>query len=106
MASRRSFDRVPLDSRSYREPRDGRFDRTDLRTDRYGTGVESRDGRYDSRFDGRYDSRFDRYDRPRTNLERSPVQSELDRDFAAMKRVWQMLRAGAVRMVGEIGRQY
>ena len=98
MASRRSFDRVPLDSRSYREPRDGRFDRTDLRTDRYGTGVESRDGRYDSR--------FDRYDRPRTNLERSPVQSELDRDFAAMKRVWQMLRAGAVRMVGEIGRQY
>ena len=98
MASRRSFDRAPLDSRSYREPRDGRFDRTDLRTDRYGTGVESRDGRYDSR--------FDRYDRPRTNLERSPVQSELDRDFAAMKRVWQMLRAGAVRMVGEIGRQY
>ena len=102
MASRRSFDRAPLDSRSYREPRDGRFDRTDLRTDRYGTGIESRDGRYDSRFDGR----FDRYDRPRTNLERSPVQSELDRDFAAMKRVWQMLRAGAVRMVGEIGRQY
>ena len=98
MASRRSFDRAPLDSRSYREPRDGRFDRTDLRSDRYGTGVESRDGRYDSR--------FDRYDRPRTNLERSPVQSELDRDFAAMKRVWQMLRAGAVRMVGEIGRQY
>ena len=102
MASRRSFDRAPLDSRSYREPRDGRFDRTDLRTDRYGTGVESKDGRYD----GRYDSRFDRYDRPRTNLERSPVQSELDRDFAAMKRVWQMLRAGAVRMVSEIGRQY
>ena len=33
-------------------------------------------------------------------------RSELDRDFAAMKRVWQMLRAGAVRMVGEIGRQY
>ena len=33
-------------------------------------------------------------------------RSELDRDFAAMKRVWQMLRAGAVRMVGEVGRQY
>ena len=33
-------------------------------------------------------------------------QSELDRDFAAMKRVWQMIRQGAVRMVGEIGRQY
>ena len=33
-------------------------------------------------------------------------QSELDRDFAAMKRVWKMIRQGAVRMVGEIGRQY
>ena len=33
-------------------------------------------------------------------------RSELDRDFAAMKRVWQMLRYGAVRMIGEVGRQY
>ena len=33
-------------------------------------------------------------------------QSELDRDFAAIKRVWQMLRHGAVRMLGEVGRQY
>jgi len=32
--------------------------------------------------------------------------SDLDRDIAAMKRVWQMIRAGAIRMVGEIGRQY
>ena len=32
--------------------------------------------------------------------------SELDRDFAAMKRVWQMLRYGAIRMIGEVGRQY
>ena len=39
------------------------------------------------------------YDEPR-------FPSELDRDIAAMKRVWQMIRAGAVRMVGEIGRQY
>ena len=36
----------------------------------------------------------------------SRFRSELDRDFAAMKRVWQMIRAGAVRMVGEVGRQY
>ena len=72
MATRRRFDRAPLDSRSYRE-------------------YESREPRYD-----RYDRRFDRPTRP----------SELDQDFAAMKRVWQMLRAGAVRMVGEIGRQY
>ena len=33
-------------------------------------------------------------------------RSELDQDFAAMKRVWQMLRYGAVRMIGEVGRQY
>ena len=72
MATRRRFDRAPLDSRSYR-------------------GYESREARYD------------RYDR---HLDRPAGPSELDQDFAAMKRVWQMLRAGAVRMVGEIGRQY
>ena len=33
-------------------------------------------------------------------------QRELDSDFVAMKRVWQMLRHGAVRMIGEVGRQY
>lgn len=31
---------------------------------------------------------------------------ELDADLMAMARVWQMLRSGAVRMLGEIGRQY
>ena len=94
MAPRRSFDRAPLDSRSYREPLDGRIERyeaRDARDDRYSRGYEPREARYD-----RYDRRFDRPARP----------SELDQDFAAMKRVWQMIRAGAVRMVGEIGRQY
>ena len=94
MAPRRSFDRAPLDSRSYRGPLDGRierYDRYDVRDDRYSQGYEPRETRYD-----RYDRRFDRPTGP----------SELDQDFAAMKRVWQMLRAGAVRMVGEIGRQY
>ncbi len=91
MAPRRRFDRAPLDSRSYREPLDGRierYDRYDFRDDRYSRGYEPRDDRYDRRFD------------------RPAVPSELDQDFAAMKRVWQMIRAGAVRMVGEIGRQY
>ena len=91
MALRRRFDRAPLDSRSYREPLDGRierYDRYDFRDDRYSRGYEPRDDRYDRRFD------------------RPAVPSELDQDFAAMKRVWQMIRAGAVRMVGEIGRQY
>ena len=76
-----------MDSRSYREPLDGRIERYD----RYSRGYEPRETRYD-----RYDRRFDGPAGP----------SELDQDFAAMKRVWQMLRAGAVRMVGEIGRQY
>ena len=84
MAPRRRFDRAPLDNRSYREPLDGRIERYD----RYSRGYEPRDDRYDRRFD------------------RPAVPSELDQDFAAMKRVWQMIRAGAVRMVGEIGRQY
>ncbi len=48
------------------------------------------------------------YDRPRTR----PMQStpdwrrELDADLAAMGKVWQMIRNGATRMLGEIGRQY
>ena len=95
MAPRRSFDRAPLDSRSYREPREGRIERydrynnrDDIRDDRYSRGYEPREARYDRSFD------------------RPTEPSELDQDFAAMKRVWQMLRAGAVRMVGEIGRQY
>ena len=95
MATRRSFDRAPLDSRSYRKPLNGRIERydnrDDIRDDRYSRGYEPREARYD-----RYDRSFDRPTGP----------SELDQDFAAMKRVWQMLRAGAVRMVGEIGRQY
>ena len=91
MAPRRRFDRAPLDSRSYRKPLDGRIQRYDRYDDRYSSGYEPREARYD-----RYDRSFDRPAGP----------SELDQDFAAMKRVWQMLRAGAVRMVGEIGRQY
>ncbi len=67
-----------------------RFDRAPLDSRSY-REYKSREARYD-----RYDRRFDRPTGP----------SELDQDFAAMKRVWQMLRAGAVRMVGEIGRQY
>jgi len=108
MAPRRRFDRAPLDSRSYREPLDGRIERYDFRDDRY----DARDDRYDVR-DERYsrgydprEARYDRYDRYDRRFDRPTGPSELDQDFAAMKRVWQMLRAGAVRMVGEIGRQY
>ena len=45
-------------------------------------------------------------DRRRSSRRNARFQSELDRDFAAMKRVWQMLRYGAIRMIGEVGRQY
>ncbi|WP_392346571.1 hypothetical protein [Parasynechococcus sp.] len=68
-----------------------RFDRAPLDSRSYREPLEGGIERYD-----RYDRSFDRPAGP----------SELDQDFAAMKRVWQMLRAGAVRMVGEIGRQY
>ena len=60
----------------------------------------------DSRSYREYESREARYDRYDRRVDRPTDPSELDQDFAAMKRVWQMLRAGAVRMVGEIGRQY
>ena len=111
MAPRRSFDRAPLDSRSYREPLDGRIERYDFRDDR-DDRYDVRDDRYDVR-DDRYsrgydprEARYDRHDRYDRSFDRPTGPSELDQDFAAMKRVWQMLRAGAVRMVGEIGRQY
>ena len=32
--------------------------------------------------------------------------NELDRDIAAMKKVWEMLHEGSVRWLGEVGRQY
>ena len=104
MASRRRFDRAPLDSRSYREPLDGRIEQYDFRDDRYDR-YAVRDDRYNRGYDPR-EARDDRYDRYDRRFDRPAGPSELDQDFAAMKRVWQMLRAGAVRMVGEIGRQY
>ena len=33
-------------------------------------------------------------------------RNDFDRDLAAMARVWSMIRQGAVRWIGEIGRQY
>ena len=105
MAPRRRFDRAPLDSRSYREPLDGRVERYVVRDDGYdvrGDRYDVRDDRYSRGYEPR-EAHYDRYDR---SFDRPAGPSELDQDFAAMKRVWQMLRAGAVRMVGEIGRQY
>ena len=108
MAPRRRFDRAPLDSRSYREPLDGRIERYDFRDDGYdarGDRYDVRDDRYRRGYEPR-EARYDRYDRYDRSFDRPAGPSELDQDFAAMKRVWQMIRAGAVRMVGEIGRQY
>ena len=105
MESRRRFDRAPLDSRSYREPLDGRIERYDFRDDRYDARDDVRDDRYSRGYDPS-EARYDRHDRYDRSFDRPAGPSELDQDFAAMKRVWQMIRAGAVRMVGEIGRQY
>ena len=108
MAPHRRFDRAPLDSRSYREPLDGRIERYDFRDDRYDARDDRdyvRDDRYSRGYEPR-ETRYNRHDRYDRSFDRPTGPSELDQDFAAMKRVWQMLRAGAVRMVGEIGRQY
>ena len=81
------------------------------------------DSRYDDRYEDRYDSRYDsRYDDPyndrfdgrhathdwdeRDRYAANRGRSELDQDLEAMKKVWSMIRQGAVRMLGEVGRQY
>lgn len=106
MAPRRNIDRAAWETRSRREPVSGRMDRyerfEDRREDRFERRSEMNYERFEREYD-RYERGYDRYD---TRAERSQVPSELDQDFAAMKRVWQMIRAGAVRMVGEVGRQY
>ena len=41
------------------------------------------------------------------NLRRSGnFNNGLDRDIAAMKKVWKMLLEGSTRWLGEVGRQY
>ena len=106
MAPRRNIDRAAWETRSRREPVSGRMDRyerfEDRREDRFERRSEMNHERFEREYD-RYERGYDRYD---ARAERSQVPSELDQDFAAMKRVWQMIRAGAVRMVGEVGRQY
>ena len=42
----------------------------------------------------------------RSNRAPKRFKNEFDRDLAAMARVWAMIRHGAVRWIGEIGRQY
>ena len=42
----------------------------------------------------------------RDNRAPQRFRNDFDRDLAAMARVWSMIRQGAVRWIGEIGRQY
>ena len=106
MAPRRNIDRAAWETRSRREPvseRMARFERLDDRDeDRFERRSDRNYDRFEREYD-RYERGYDRYDAP---VDRNHVPSELDQDFAAMKRVWQMIRAGAVRMLGEVGRQY
>ena len=61
---------------------------------------------YDNRgYAYRDDDRFDHVqNNHRDRRQNGP--SELDQDLKAMATVWSMMRQGAVRMLGEIGRQY
>lgn len=74
----------------------------------------------DQRFAHRDDGRLTRYESDRFEERawqeeswhdhrgdrRQNGRSELDQDLQAMAVVWSMIRQGAVRMLGEIGRQY
>ena len=61
--------------------------------------------------DRRYTDGYDSYRQPEAWDSREPYgqsrgRSELDQDLEAMGKVWSMIRQGAVRMLGEVGRQY
>ena len=61
---------------------------------------------YDNRgYAYRDDDRFDHVQNDHRDR-RQNGPSELDQDLKAMATVWSMMRQGAVRMLGEIGRQY
>ncbi len=45
-------------------------------------------------------------DRSTKNSKSRPFKNALARDLFAMQQVWQMLKEGTIRFVGEIGRQY
>ena len=83
---------------------------------RYRNAYESHDT-YDSHWaepmgnERRYSDPYDNYRQPDTWNSREPYgqsrgRSELDQDLEAMGKVWSMIRQGAVRMLGEVGRQY
>jgi hypothetical protein len=42
---------------------------------------------------------------PRSSRTRRAAHTPLQRDLRAMARVWEMLRTGTIRWIGEIGRQ-
>ena len=83
---------------------------------RYRNAYDSHDT-YDSRWaepmgnERRYSDPYNSYRQPDTWDSREPYgqsrgRSELDQDLEAMGKVWSMIRQGAVRMLGEVGRQY
>ena len=83
---------------------------------RFSNAYDSHDA-HDSNWDERMDNR--RYSNDADDSSRQPDawnsrepygqsrgRSELDQDLEAMGKVWSMIRQGAVRMLGEVGRQY
>lgn len=74
---------------------------------------DAHDSHWDERMDNRryYNDGDDSYRQPdawgsRESYGQSRGRSELDQDLEAMGKVWSMIRQGAVRMLGEVGRQY
>ena len=53
-----------------------------------------------------YGSKSARRLKARPSKQMNNFNNGLDRDIAAMRKVWEMLREGSVRWLGEVGRQY
>ena len=84
----------------YGHPHGGHHDSNEhYREDRFQEGFETDRYGYDSHYHQDSWETQDSYGQPRG-------RSELDKDLEAMGKVWSMLRQGAVRMLGEVGRQY
>ena len=85
----------------YREDQysESRYSDNPYRQDRFQEGFETDRYGYDSHYHQDSWETRESYGQPRG-------RSELDKDLEAMGKVWSMIRQGAVRMLGEVGRQY
>ncbi len=52
------------------------------------------------------ESRTDIHKRPRPIKRINSINSPFKKDLLAMQEVWKMLKTGAIRWLGEVGRRY